>query len=85
MILMRMMMKHILSSHQIDFLVFNVKLSVSVDISVAWVAAVVDSMNNNIKITITMINSMNKATVVDSMNRDFIHREKRDVDGELRT
>ena len=53
MILMRMMMKHILSSHQIDFLVFNVKLSVSVDISVAWVAAVVDSMNNNITITIT--------------------------------
>ena len=53
MILMRMMMTHILSSHQIDFLVFNVKLSVSVDISVAWVAAVVDSMNNNITITIT--------------------------------
>ena len=50
---MRMMMTHILSSHQIDFLVFNVKLSVSVDISVAWVSAVVDSMNNNITITIT--------------------------------
>ena len=57
---MRMMMTHILSSHQIDFLVFNVKLSVSVDISVAWVAAVVDSMNNNIKIKIAIINSMNK-------------------------
>ena len=68
---MKMMMTHILSSHQIDFLVFNVKLSVSVDISVAWVAAVVDSMNNNIKIKIVIINSMNKNGKITIYRREF--------------